>query len=134
MLRTSKRGFTLIEMLCVTAIIGILASMLLGAVSRAFLRAKRFEWEHKSTVLINEFRDKMRQHFGSAPQYPALSVDQMYEGGLINSTLRDFLKDKKVQFFPFSSETPENTLILHVQVSRNNAYEVFKREIFSEDL
>lgn len=127
--RTAKKGFTLIELLCVTAIIGILASMLLGAVSRAFLRAKRFEWEEKSRVLIQRFDEKMTEHFGSVPKYPALTVDELYEGRFIDSTLRDFLKDSKVQFFPFSSETPENAMILNVVIGKNNQSALFKRNI-----
>lgn len=132
-MRQRRHGFTLIELLCVTAIIGILSSMLLGAASRAFARVKRFEWEQKSDVLLQEFRDRMIQHFGEAPKYPALTVDQMYEGGMITTALRDFLKDRKVQFFPFSSETPENTVIVSVLVGKKDVRILTKRDIKPPD-
>lgn len=38
MKRKQKRGMSLIELLCVIAIISILAAFYLGAISRAFLR------------------------------------------------------------------------------------------------
>jgi len=128
-----KCGFTLIELLCVTAIIGILASLLLGAVGRAFARVKRFEWEAKSHELIDRFRDRMRENFGTTPKYPLLTVEQLYEANLIDSALRDFLKDKRVQFFPFSSETTESTWILIVDLGNKQTYWMAKKEIFPRD-
>ncbi len=110
-----KAAFTLMEMLCVITIILILIGLMLGPISRAYRKAKNFGWENDGYQLADRFTDRMRQHFGSAAEYPALTVDQLYEGGLIDSGLRSFLKDKRVQFVPFSSKTPENAMILHVR-------------------
>jgi len=46
--RSAARAFSLVELLCVVVVIGILASLLLTAVSAAYGRVKRmqreFEW------------------------------------------------------------------------------------------
>ena len=39
---TQRKGFTLTEMLCVLAIIVILAAFYLPAIARAFVRVKKF--------------------------------------------------------------------------------------------
>ena len=75
----------------------------------------------------------MTEHFGTAPKYPALTVEQMYEGGLIDSKQRDFLKDKRVRFFPFSSETPLRTAILQVALTPKSGLVVFKQDILPKD-
>jgi hypothetical protein len=80
-------------------------------------------------VLIDRFRERMRTDFGQMPRYPALTVDQMFAGNLIDSTVRDFLKDKRVHFTPFSSETPTNAPILYVEFNKNSGYLMLKEEI-----
>ena len=44
-----------------------------------------------------------------------------------------FLKDKRVQFFPFSSETPDGMPILQVTVSRKRDFFVRKRNLKTEE-
>ena len=100
-----KAAFTLVELLCVLTIILILVGLMLVPIFRAYRKAKNFAWENDGFQLADRFTEKMRQHFGRAPEYPALTVDQLYEGGMIDSSLRSFLKDKRVQFVPFSSKT-----------------------------
>lgn len=41
-LRRQKRGLSLIELLCVIAIIAILAGLYFGAIARAFVHIKKF--------------------------------------------------------------------------------------------
>jgi prepilin-type N-terminal cleavage/methylation domain-containing protein len=40
--RRKKQGFTLTELLCVIAIIGILLALYLPTIARAFLKVKKF--------------------------------------------------------------------------------------------
>ena len=103
--------------------------MLLSSVSRAFGRAKRWEWQENSRVLVDRFRERMTETFGRAPKYPALSVEQLYEARLIDTKLRDFLKNRNVKYFPFSSETPDSKAILTVYVSKNESHVLLKEHI-----
>jgi prepilin-type N-terminal cleavage/methylation domain-containing protein len=126
---TEDSAFSLIELMCVMTIIAILASLMLGPISKAFAKAKRFDWEQKSEALVNRFESQMRQQFGEALDYPALTIDQMFEGRIIDGTLRDFLKDKRVQFMPFSSSTPDAKPILIVTTGKNSSWTVTKADI-----
>jgi prepilin-type N-terminal cleavage/methylation domain-containing protein len=129
MRRGKRSGFSLIELMCVLAIILILVGLMLGPIMRAYRKAKNFGWENDSYQLADRFADKMKQHFGSAPEYPALSADQLYEGGMIDSALRNFLRDKRVQYFPFSSKAPDEMVILHVGVAKNSIYVLRKGDL-----
>ena len=128
-----KSAFTLVELLCVLTIILILIGLMLGPIFRAYRKAKNFGWENDGYQLADRFTEKMRQHFGSAPEYPALTVDQLYEGGMIDSGLRSFLKDRRVQFVPFSSRTPETAMILHVTLSKSSVHVVHKQDILPKE-
>jgi prepilin-type N-terminal cleavage/methylation domain-containing protein len=129
-MRGRKRGgFSLIELMCVITIILILVGLMMGPIMRAYRKAKNFGWENDSYLLADRFADKMKQHFGSAPEYPALSADQLYEGGLIDSALRNFLRDKRVQYFPFSSKSADEMVILHVVIAKNSVYTLQKGDL-----
>ena len=129
MRRRKRSGFSLIELMCVITIILILVGMMLGPITRAYRKAKNVGWENDSYQLADRFADKMKQHFDSAPEYPALSADQLYEGGMIDSVLRNFLRDKRVQYFPFSSKAPDEMVILHVILAKNSIYALRKGDL-----
>jgi prepilin-type N-terminal cleavage/methylation domain-containing protein len=133
MRRPRQRAFTLIELLCVSCIILILASLMLGPVFKAFKRVKRLEGEWTGTELVERFRDRMEKHLGAAKEYPARSVQEMYAAGLIDYQLRDFFKRKEVRFIPFSSSTPDTAPILLVEVSPGQIMTLLKADIKPKD-
>ena len=122
-------GFTLVELLCVMAIILILVGLMLGPVMRAYRKAKNFAWENNGYELVDRFTEKMKARHGTAPEYPPMTVDQLYEAGIIDSTLRTFLKDKRVQYFPFASKAPDHTVILQATLAKKNIRIVFKGDL-----
>ena len=127
--RRGQRGFSLIELMCVIAIILILVGLMMGPILRAYKKAKNFGWENDSQALTDRFTEKMRQHFGDAPEYPALTADQLYQGGMIDNGLRSFLRDKRVQYFPFSSQSPDEVVILQVNITPKSVMFVRKANI-----
>ena len=127
--RRGQRGFSLIELMCVIAIILILVGLMMGPILRAYKKAKNFGWENDSQALTDRFTEKMRQHFGDAPEYPALTADQLYQGGMIDNGLRSFLRDKRVQYFPFSSQSPDEVVILQVNIAPKSVMFVRKANI-----
>jgi len=70
-----KRGFTLIELLVVIAIIGILAAMILVAVSGA--RAKARDSRRKSD--LRSFKSALAQYFTDNDAYPATAATLTWE-------------------------------------------------------
>ena len=108
------------------AIILILVSMMLGPVSRAYRKAKNLAGENNGTELVDRFTEKLSATLGRSTEYPAFTVDQLYEAGMIDSTLRTFLKDKRVRYFPFSSKEPDHKVILHAVLGPKLERVVFK--------
>lgn len=128
-MRRKKAAFTLIELLCVMAIILILVGLMLGPVMRAYRKAKNFAWENNGHELVERFTEKMKARLGTAGEYPAMTVDQLYEAGIIDSALRTFLKDKRVQYIPFSSNVPDHTVILQATLAEKNVRIIFKGDL-----
>jgi hypothetical protein len=48
---------------------------------------------------------------------------------LIDSALRNFLRDKRVQYFPFSSKSADEMVILHVVIAKNSVYTLQKGDL-----
>ena len=121
------RGFSLVELMCVIAIIAIMASLLAGPALRALDKAKALEWEHAN--LTDEFRDSLRKHFGNSPAYPEFSRDALFEAGIVSRNVFEFLKDKRVRYVPFSSRDPDEKIILEVRVSHKDVRTLTKASV-----
>ena len=128
----TRRGFTLIELMCVLTIIAILVGLMLGPISRAYGKAKRLQWEMEAGTFVDRFHERLSERFGKlGPEvkYPALTAQQLYQARIISSDLLRFLQDKRVEFLPFSSDTPDETVILAVKLSKNRWLSLSKSDL-----
>lgn len=113
---SARRGFSLIELLCVLAIISILASLLLTSVSRVYRRVKRFGGEMNAPAYIDEIRSRTLVYFGKTPSYPELGRDEFIKRCGIGSRAAAFLQSPEVVFVPFSSASPDDQVVIIQQV------------------
>jgi prepilin-type N-terminal cleavage/methylation domain-containing protein len=132
MRKEEQRGYSLIELLCVIAIISVLASLLLGPVAKALNKAHRFKWEMESENFADRFRERLTAQFGRAEDYPAFTPEALHDAGIID-TFFDFLKDKRVAYTPFSSKDPDSLVVLRVVVTRNQWIEIRKSDLKPKD-
>jgi prepilin-type N-terminal cleavage/methylation domain-containing protein len=117
------RGFSLIELLCVMAIISILASMLLGAAGRAYQRAKRFAGEMDGPAYLDEVRTKVARYAQAHPTFPELSITTLARECQLSSRCVAFLRSREVIYVPFSSADPDEKVVIVQIVGAGKAAE-----------
>jgi len=107
-------GFTLIEMLCVIAIIGILAAMLLGAVNRAYGSARNKMWKVQAPAFYDYIEEHLSKYYQSHPNYPLLSARDLYGNAVFDDRIMDFLRCPHVQYFPFAMSDAANKVVFQI--------------------
>ena len=65
-------GFSLIELLCVIAIIAILASMIASSVLRAYHRARRMKTSFEAPAFVELVEKRLKDFFVPKKGYPGL--------------------------------------------------------------
>lgn len=114
--RSGHRAVTLVELLCVIAIIAVLAALLLGPVGRAMKNARAMQRADTAERQTNLVVEELRRFLGVRENYPLLTLDGLAGTGALGPEQVRFLRDKRVTFTPFSGADPDETVIISVQL------------------
>jgi prepilin-type N-terminal cleavage/methylation domain-containing protein len=114
-------GFSLIELLCVIAIILILVSMLLPVVFRTFKRVREFAEECDAGDVQNWIEHQSRGYCAGNPRYSFDDKLDFANKVPLNPKCWDWIQKKNTEFVPFTYMTSTNVTVLTFHYGKNQA-------------
>ena len=115
------RAVTLIELLCVIAIITILASMLLPASMKVYRRAKWLSQEVEGPEIAVLLQQQTLNYCLSHPRFRFASKEDFIAQCRFSPKCQDWVKLTSTKFEPFGWSDPTNKVVLEFHVGRGNA-------------
>jgi prepilin-type N-terminal cleavage/methylation domain-containing protein len=112
---------TLIELLCVIAIIAILASLLLPAVSRAYNRIKGAAEELEAPEVAYMLKQKTRDYCAAHPNYQFTCKADFADKCVLAPKCRNWVQAPSTDFVPFTYLDPTNRIVLSVHLGPKHA-------------
>ena len=113
-----RAGLTIIELLCVIAIIMVLAGLLLGPAGRVLKRVRADKWSEESSTRLDGVVQQLQQCFRGKQDFPLVTLEWIEANHVVSAFELDFLKDRRVMFIPFSGSDPDEKVIIRVELDR----------------
>jgi prepilin-type N-terminal cleavage/methylation domain-containing protein len=113
------RGVTLIELLCVMAIIAILASMLLPTFYRAYRRAKAMSEENEVGMVSAMLHDSVRKYCTGRTQFQFDTKEDLEDKCKLAPKCRQWIDASRTVFVPFNNLDPTNKVVISFHYGRN---------------
>ena len=113
-------ALTMIELICVMAIIAILASLLLPAVSRAYSRSKGWAEEMDAPAVEEQLLQGARRYCVGNPKYQFEDKTDFADKCGLAPKARIWIEKPTTEFIPFNYQSATNLTVLSVHLGRDN--------------
>jgi prepilin-type N-terminal cleavage/methylation domain-containing protein len=114
-------GVTLVELLCVMAIIAILASLLMPAVLRAYTRVRGMAEEIEAPQIAHMLMRETRAYCAAHPQYSFSSRFDFADKCVLAPKCRNWVQATTTEFVPFNYLDLTNKIVLTVHLGPRRA-------------
>lgn len=106
------RGVTLIELLCVMAIIAILFSLVAPVAFKALRKARRLSGEIEGPAFIDEIQRKYTPYRLANLTHPELDRAEFVRVCQLSQKASAWLRSSEVTFTPFAGSSPANFAVI----------------------
>jgi prepilin-type N-terminal cleavage/methylation domain-containing protein len=108
----STRAVTLIELLCVMAIIAILFSLVAPVAFKALKKARRLSGEIEGPAFVEEIQRKYSRYRLANTAHPVLDRREFAKVCELSFKARRWLESSEVTFTPFSGASPGEFVVI----------------------